>query len=190
MLKLLLLASLLGAPAAVAAQRPASGAATVPADASTAQPAATLVVEPVAMFIAACDADGDARVTRAELTACVARSFASVDPGRSGSIGYIGYSDWALAWLGDRNALPSPFTVDSNGDNRITLVELDTRLATVFARLDHDHDGVVTRAELLTIRTGFQPGGRRAGHDGHGGDATGSEDPTDSGRRGRRPFAD
>eukprot|EP01035_Chromulina_nebulosa_P004400 gene4399-biopygen3644 len=59
----------------------------------------TMVVEPVAMMIAACDADNDGRVTRAELTACVTRSFAAVDETHSGSIGYIGYSDWALKWL-------------------------------------------------------------------------------------------
>jgi hypothetical protein len=84
----------------------------------------TMVVEPVAMMIAACDADGDGRVTRAELTPCVARSFAAIDTAHAGSIGYIGYGDWALKWLGDANALPSPFSVDADNDNRITLAEL------------------------------------------------------------------
>ena len=112
----------------------------------------TMVVEPVAMMIAACDADGDGRVTRAELTPCVARSFAVIDTAHAGSIGYIGYGDWALKWLGDANALPSPFSVDADNDNRITLAELQEALARVFDRLDKDHDGVLTRAELLTIR--------------------------------------
>jgi hypothetical protein len=112
----------------------------------------TMVVEPVAMMIAACDADGDGRVTRAELTPCVARSFAAIDTDHAGSIGYIGYGDWALKWLGDSNALPSPFSVDADNDNRITLAELQEALARAFDRLDKDHDGVLTRAELLTIR--------------------------------------
>jgi hypothetical protein len=116
------------------------------------QPPATIVAEPVALMIAACDADGDAKVTRAELDACVKRSFAAVDTGNAGSIGYIGYSDWALLWLGDRNALPSPFSVDADGDNRITLAELEAQFATLFARFDTDKDGVLTRAELLTIK--------------------------------------
>ncbi len=116
------------------------------------QPPATIVAEPVALMIAACDANGDAKVTRAELDACVKRSFAAVDTGNAGSIGYIGYSDWALLWLGDRNALPSPFTVDADGDNRITLAELEAQFATLFARFDTDKDGVLTRAELLTIK--------------------------------------
>jgi hypothetical protein len=116
------------------------------------QPPATIVAEPVALMIAACDANGDAKVTRTELDACVKRSFAAVDTGNAGSIGYIGYSDWALLWLGDRNALPSPFTVDTDGDNRITLAELEAQFATLFARFDTDKDGVLTRAELLTIK--------------------------------------
>ena len=117
-------------------------------------PDQTMMVEPAAMLIAACDADGDARTTAAELSACVARSYAAVDSGGKGSIGYIQYGDWAERNLGDRNALPSPFEVDGDHDDRITLAELQTDLARIFARLDADHDGAVTRAECLTIRAG------------------------------------
>ncbi|MCP3735824.1 EF-hand domain-containing protein [Sphingomonas sp. RP10(2022)] len=116
------------------------------------QPPATLVVAPVAMAIAAFDANGDGRTTRAELEAGVARSFAAIDTGGSGSLGYIAFADWAERWLGDRNALPSPFEVDTDGDNRITLAELQAAFARVFARLDVDKDGSVTRKEVLTIR--------------------------------------
>ncbi len=123
------------------------------------QPAATIVAEPAAMFIAACDANGDGRTTRDELTACVARTFADVDTGHAGSIGYIGYADWALKWLGDRNALPSPFGVDRDGDNRITLAELEAQFSSLFDRFDVDKDGAATRAELLTIRAGAFPEG-------------------------------
>jgi hypothetical protein len=123
----------------------------------------TMVVEPVAMMIAAFDTDGDGRVTRDEMRKGVAKSFAAIDTGNTGSIGYIGYGDWALKWLGDANALPSPFSVDADNDNRITLAELQDALARAFDRLDKDHDGVLTRAELLTIRAGT--GG---GQDGRG----------------------
>lgn len=153
----ILAGALLAAPAAAqdAQQRvpitlPSGG--SPPIGSSTGQPPATIVAEPVALMIAACDANGDAKVTRAELDACVKRSFAAVDTGNAGSIGYIGYSDWALLWLGDRNALPSPFTIDTDGDNRITLAELQAQFATLFARFDTDKDGVLTRAELLTIK--------------------------------------
>ena len=161
---LLALAAPVSAPvsASVAAQTP-------PAPVSPQrQPPATIVAEPAAMFIAACDANGDGRTTHDELTACVVRSFAAIDTAHAGSLGYIGYADWALRWLGDRNALPSPYEVDADNDNRITLVELQARFDSLFARFDVDKDGATTRAELLTIRAGAYPedtgtkkGGRR-----------------------------
>ena len=125
------------------------------------QPPATMMVEPVAAMIAACDSDADGRTSRAELTACVARTFAAVDTSRRGSLGYIDFADWAQRWLGDRNALPSPFSVDADQDDRITLAELQANLGETFTRLDKDKDGFVTRAELLTIRATFGPDDRR-----------------------------
>lgn len=129
------------------------------------QPPTTMVVEPVAMAIAAFDADGDGRTSRAEMEAGVRRGFEAI-AGTAPDIGYIGYSDWALRWLGDRNALPSPFEVDADANNRITLAELQAQFARTFDRLDKDHDGYLTRAELLTIRAnvGEERGrGRRGG---------------------------
>ena len=117
------------------------------------QPPATILAEPAALMIAGCDADGDARVTRAELTACIARAYATADGAAAGSVGYIAFADWALRWLGDRNALPGPYEVDTNGDNRIALAELQSAFARYFARYDIDKDGVVTRAELVTLRS-------------------------------------
>ena len=114
-------------------------------------PPATLVAEPVALAIAGFDADGDARVTKAEIEAGVRRSFASVAAGAD-TIGYIAFADWAERYLGNRSALPSPFETDRNGDDRISLAELEAKFAEVFARMDVDKDGVLTRAELLTIR--------------------------------------
>ena len=144
-------------------------AAAVPADAQSGRsgpPPASIVAEPAALLIAGCGHGGEARVTRGELGTCLARSF-----GGAASLGYIDYADWALKWLGDRNALPSPFTLDTDNDNRITLAELQANFAATFARLDADHDGVLTRAELLTIRGGV------------GGNGGGGED---RGRKGRR----
>ena len=123
-----------------------------PPPAGTPQPPATIFAEPAALFIAACDANRDGRVTQAELTAGVARSYATAEGASTGSIGYIAYADWAQAWLGDRNALPSPFEVDRDGDNRITFDELAGRFALLFARFDADRDGVLARRELVTIR--------------------------------------
>lgn len=117
---------------------------------ATPQTPATIVVEPAAMFAAACDANADALVTRAELADCVARSFA--ETAKSGSMGYLGYSDWALRWLGDRTALPSPYDADRDGDNIITVAELQGQFAKLFSRWDGNRDGELSRAELLTFK--------------------------------------
>ena len=117
----------------------------------------SLVVEPAAMMIAACDSNGDARVTRDEMHRCLAASFAAIDTAKAGTLGYIAFADWAQMWLGDRTALPSPFEVDANGDNRISLAELQGSFDAIFTRLDKDKDGVLTRAELLTVRANIAP---------------------------------
>jgi hypothetical protein len=105
------------------------------------------------MFAAACDTDADTRVSRAELADCVIRSFATADGAKTESMRYLAYSDWALRWLGDRTALPSPYDADHNGDNTITLAELQAQFAKLFSRWDADRDGELTRAELLTFKT-------------------------------------
>ncbi|WP_231725973.1 MULTISPECIES: EF-hand domain-containing protein [unclassified Sphingomonas] len=125
---------------------------------------ATVVVEPVGMLIATFDRDGDAVVTPDELDTGVGATFTASARG-AGDIGYIQFADWAERWLGDRTALPGPFEVDRDQDNRITLAELQGRMREIYARIDADKDQRVTRKELLTIRSAagplFDPGERR-----------------------------
>jgi hypothetical protein len=144
-----LLAALLAMPA-LAQETPAPPVPTAPP--RPGQPAATVIAEPVAMMIAAFDADGDARVTRAEFDAGLRRSFDSIDTRHAGSLGYIAFSDWAERWMGDRNTLPSPFEVDRDGDNKISFAELAARFDLLFTRFDANKDGVLVRSELVTIR--------------------------------------
>jgi Ca2+-binding EF-hand superfamily protein len=147
-------------PERVQVVRPPSGSGK---PAAIAPPQATIIAEPVAMMIAAFDSDGDARVTRTEFDAGVKRSFDSVDAGHSGSVSYIAFGDWAERWLGDRNALPNPFEVDRDGDNRITLDELMLRFDLYFTRFDADKDGTIVRSELLTVRNPAPIGRGRRG---------------------------
>lgn len=115
-------------------------------------PDQTMMVEPVGMMVAACDRNHDQQTSADEVRSCVENSFATIDTQASGTIGYIQYGDWAERNLGDRNALPSPFEIDANHDNRISLSELEADIARIFARFDTNHDGIVTRPELLTVR--------------------------------------
>lgn len=140
---------------AAAAPAPAQQQAVPPAPVSAGprQPAPTVVAEPVALMIAAFDRDGDAKVSRVEFEAGLRASFDAIDTARTGSLGYIAFSDWSERWLGDRNALPSPFETDRDGDNRIRFDELAARFALFFTRFDTDKNGAISRAELLTVRS-------------------------------------
>ncbi|WP_375251277.1 EF-hand domain-containing protein [Sphingomonas sp.] len=122
------------------------------------QTPATMVVEPVAMMIATFDADGNALVDRSEMQAGVRASFETAEKmagvaATSGKLRYIAFADWALTFLGDRNALPSPFEVDRDSDGQITLEELQDQFSRLFARYDKDGSKTISRAELLTFRT-------------------------------------
>jgi Ca2+-binding EF-hand superfamily protein len=151
LLPLLLQASAAAAPAA-AAPSPQDVVVRAPPP-GTPQTPATMVVEPVAMMIATFDRNGDALVDRDELIAGVRASFEAIDTAHTGAMRYIVFADWAKRFLGDANALPSPFEIDRNDDDTITPDELQDQFARLFARYDRDGDRIVSRAELLTYRT-------------------------------------
>lgn len=159
-----MIVSLALAAALAAQQQPPAPGVPLQPPLPGAEPIPLMIAEPVAMAIAAFDADGDGVVTRAEFDAGVSKSFDSVAKGQA-SIGYIQFGDWSERWLGNRNALPSPFEVDQDGDNRISLGELRARFALFFTRFDRDKNGSITRSELLTTRPMPQPGGRRGDED-------------------------
>lgn len=117
------------------------------------QTPATMVVEPVAMMVATFDGNGDAMVDRSEMLAGVRASFEAVDTAHAGKLRYIAFADWAEKFLGDRNALPSPFEVDRDNDGQITLEELQDQFSRLFARYDKDGNRTISRAELVTYRT-------------------------------------
>lgn len=126
----------------------------------TQQTAATILVEPVAMLIATFDGepdggtDGerDGLVERSEIDAGIAHTFAASDTNKTGKLRYLAYSDWALRWLGDRAALPSPYEVDRDNDDAVSLDELQAHFSRLFARYDTNGDKRISRAELLTFR--------------------------------------
>jgi hypothetical protein len=129
---------------------------------ATPQVPATMLVEPVAMLIATFDGEPDGGtdeerdgfVERTEIDAGIARTFAASDAARTGKLRYLAYSDWALRWLGDRAALPSPYEVDRDNDDAVSLIELQDHFSRLFARYDTDGDKRISRAELLTFRAG------------------------------------
>ncbi len=112
----------------------------------------TEMAEPLALAVAAFDADHDGRTTRAEYDAALARTFAAADVSGDGLLGYIEYAGWAQTWLGSQSALPGPYSIDADGDDRLSREEFAAEFGRQFVRLDKDADGAVSHAELLTIR--------------------------------------
>lgn len=113
--------------------------------------------EPLGLAIASFDADHDGRTARAELNEALLRSFAAADRDGDGQLGYIEYSGWATVWLGSATALPGPYAIDTDGDDRISREELLAEFGRQFLRLDRDSDGAISHAELLTVRQAQMP---------------------------------
>lgn len=110
------------------------------------------VAEPLALAVAGFDADGDGRTTRSEFDAAILRTFAAADRDADDQLGYIEYSGWAETWLGSQSALPGPYAIDGDGDDRLSRAEFLAEFGRQFQRLDGDGDGAITHAELLTVR--------------------------------------
>jgi hypothetical protein len=109
------------------------------------------MAEPLALAIAGFDANHDASTTLAEYEEALGRTFAAADRDGGGTLGYIEYSGWAETWLGSQSALPGPFAIDADGDNRLSREEFLAEFRRQFTRLDKNKDGAVSRAELLTV---------------------------------------
>jgi hypothetical protein len=131
---------------------------------------ATITAAPVALMITGFDRDGDLRVTRAEYDAGVKQSFDSIAQGRD-KLSPIDFDHWGERWLGNSGALPGRMDFDTDGDERVSWTEFMTCFAQIFQGYDADGDGVITRAELLSVGAPrFQGGGDRpAGGRGPGG---------------------
>jgi hypothetical protein len=147
---------------AAAQPNPSSAGPPPPASPATIRPGETpsrvsivpisQVAEPLGLAVAGFDANHDATTTLAEYEEALGRTFAASDRDGGGSLGYLEYSRWAETWLGSQSALPGPFAIDADGDNRLSREEFMAEFKRHFTRLDIGKDGAVSRAELLTVR--------------------------------------
>ena len=117
--------------------------------------------EPIGLAIAGFDGNRDGRTSRAELNDALLASFGPADRDRDGVLGYIEYSGWATIWLGSATALPGPYAIDVDGNDRISAEELVAEFGRHFLRLDRDSNNAISRAELLTVRNPRLPPLRR-----------------------------
>lgn len=121
------------------------------------------------------DADGDGRVTQAELQSRMQARFESADADGDGKLSRAEMSARIEARQAERRAqmLERMFEHrDEDGDGALTLEEMRRdRAERMFARMDEDGDGALSREEFEAMRDrhhmrhGAQ-GGHRHGHDG------------------------
>jgi hypothetical protein len=108
--------------------------------------------EPLGLAVASFDGDRNGATSLAEFEGALSRTFAAADRNGDGGLGYIEYSGWAETWLGSQTALPGPFAIDADGDNRLSREEFMAEFRRQFSRLDKSGDQMITHAELLTLR--------------------------------------
>ena len=124
------------------------------------------------------DADGDGRVTVAEVEASRAARFAALDSDGNGQVSRQEYMDHAAAQAGERAGTMFD-RLDADGDGTLSRDAIEARrgsgpdAARMIARFDADGDGAVTEAELAQARERFMErregrGGERMGRHGDG----------------------
>jgi hypothetical protein len=124
------------------------------------------VARPVALLFTGMDTDRDYILRQDELAAGIVREWASLPQGAQGNVPAIAIADWAGTALGDPEALPNHLAFDVNLDGQVSETEFRARLTDEFAQLDRDHDGRLTRAEMLRdlpVRGQGQGGGMPSG---------------------------
>jgi hypothetical protein len=107
-------------------------------------------------MLAAADANHDGNITRAEFDHARAARFAQMDANHDGSLQASERPQW-----GERqpaNASSGARRGDPNGDGVISRAEYDVQAGRMFDRMDADHNGSISAAELQAMAA------RRAEH--------------------------
>ena len=102
-----------------------------------------------AMMFAGFDADGDLRVTTAEIEAGITREFARADANHDGSLQPIEFGNWSNIALGGAQTAPYRLDFDRNVDNLITAEEFHAEILNRAHDYDADEDGVLNRADFV-----------------------------------------
>jgi hypothetical protein len=104
-------------------------------------------------MMAGADANHDGRVTRAEFIASRGGRCARMDANRDGALDASERPQWGRrAQQANAEDAGRPARGDANGDGLISRAEYDGQAARMFDRLDADHDGAISAAEMQAMR--------------------------------------
>ena len=114
------------------------------------------------------DADGDGRVTRAEMESAIDEHLAGADSDKSGS---LSLDEFEGLWLSKmRERMVDDFQrLDNDGDGQVTREEMAKPMERMFDRADRNDDGAIERGEGRRGGPG-KDGDRRGGPDRDGDD--------------------
>ena len=107
-------------------------------------------------MLAAADANHDGNISRAEFDAARAARFTQMDANHDGSLQASERPQWgggdhppAAAPAG---GAPPAMRGDTNGDGVLSRAEFDAQGAAMFGRLDADHNGTISAAEITAMQ--------------------------------------
>jgi hypothetical protein len=133
---------------------------------------------PIALMLTAADANHDLNVSSAEASAAFDAEWTHADANADGKVSGFEFEAWSLAVLGGPESEPTRIALDPDLDGAVTPAEFKTRLGEIFSAMDRNHDGSLSRSELLVKpqlrmrndgpRGGGPPGGRPPGGGGRG----------------------
>lgn len=107
-------------------------------------------------MLAAADANHDGNITRAEFDQARNARFTQLDANHDGSLQASERPQWGggdhPAGAAPAGGPPPGMRSDTNGDGVISRAEYDGQGAAMFARLDADHNGTITQAEIDAMR--------------------------------------
>ncbi len=107
------------------------------------------IAQPASLLFVSMDRDHDLLITSDETFDGIESEWLRADTEGNGKISSFEIDAWLTTVLGDPDAAPTRISFDVNLDGSITPNEFKVRLGDEFARLDANHDGILSRSELL-----------------------------------------
>lgn len=102
-------------------------------------------MQPIGVFFSGMDRNGDALISRAEVTSGVTAQWQTFQA----NPGAIQFSDWSVRNLGSTDAQPTFISFDHDFNGTISEVEFTKQMTAEFERLDINRDGQLARSEMI-----------------------------------------